>query len=206
VVIASIGLISPAEFCSILKIRSMEFRWALIAVAGVLFLGTLKGILVAVLVSMIALIIRGNRYPLLVLGRKPGTNVFRPTSRQHPEDEFFPGMLLLRPEGAIYFGNAPRLGQEMREMIRELTPRVLVLDMSAVPNLEFTALRMLVDGEERMREEGVMLWLVALNPDVLTVVQHSLLWERLGRERMFFSLEQAVEKYQSEYGASNLDE
>ena len=90
VVIASIGLISPAEFRSILKIRSMEFRWALIAVAGVLFLGTLKGILVAVLVSMIALIIRGNRYPLLVLGRKPGTNVFRPTSRNIRKMRFSP--------------------------------------------------------------------------------------------------------------------
>ena len=196
VVIASIGLISPSEFRSILKIRSMEFRWALIAVAGVLFIGTLNGILVAVLVSLLAIIIRANLYPLLVLGRKPGTNIFRPTSKEHPEDETIPGMLLLKPEGAIYFGNAPRLGQEMRNLISEFTPRVLVMDMSAVPNLEFTALRMLTDGEEKMREMGVMLWLVAMNPDVLEVVQHSPLWERLGRERMFFTLEQAVEKYQ----------
>ena len=192
VVIASIGLISPAEFRSILKIRSMEFRWALIAVAGVLFLGTLKGILVAVLVSLVALMICANRYPLLVLGRKPGTNIFRPRSTEHPDDETIPGMLLLRPEGAIYFVNAPRLGQEIRALLREFTPRVVVLDLSAVPNLEFTALRMLTDGEEKTREEGVLLWLVAMNPEVLTVVRHSPLWERLGRERMFFTLEEAV--------------
>jgi sulfate permease, SulP family len=196
VVIASIGLINPAEFRSILKIRSMEFRWALIAVAGVLFLGTLKGILVAVLVSLLAIIVRANLYPLLVLGRKPGTHVFRPTSKEHPEDETFPGMLLLRPEGAIYFGNAPRLGQEIRNLIDTFHPRVLVLDLGAVPNLEFTALRMLTDGEEKMREMGTQLCLVAMNPDVLAVVQRSPLWERLGRERMFFTLEQAVEKYQ----------
>ncbi len=196
VVIASIGLISPAEFRSILKIRSMEFRWALIAVAGVLFLGTLNGILVAVLVSLLAIIIRANLYPLLILGRKPGTNIFRPTSKEHPEDEMISGVLLLKPEGAIYFGNAPRLGQEMRNLINEFHPRVLVMDLSAVPNLEFTALRMLTDGEEKMREMGTMLCLVAMNPDVLEVVQHSPLWERLGRERMFFTLEQAVEKYQ----------
>jgi len=202
VVVASIGLISPAEFRAILKIRSMEFRWALFAVAGVLLLGTLKGILVAVLVSLMALMIRANLYPLLILGRKPGTNVFRPRSKEHPEDEFFPGLLLLRPEGAIYFANAPRLGQRMRALLNEHSPRVIVLDLSAVPNLEFTALRMLTDGEEKLREEGTMLWLVAMNPDVLTVVQHSPLWERLGRERMFFTLEQAVEKYQSETGVS----
>jgi len=202
VVIASIGLISPAEFRVILKIRTMEFRWALIAVVGVLLLGTLKGILVAVLVSLVALIIRANLHPLHVLGRKPGTNVFRPLSPEHPEDETFPGLLILRPEGAIYFVNAPRIGQKMRTLINEFTPRVLMMDMSAVPDLEVTALRMLTNGEEKLREDGTMLWLVALNPEVLKVVQNSLLWERLGRERMFFTLEQAVEKYQRELGVS----
>jgi len=200
VVIASIGLISPAEFRAILQIRSMEFRWALIAVAGVLVLGTLKGILVAVLVSLVALIIRANRHPLLVLGRKPGTNVFRARSPEHPEDETFPGLLLLRPAGAIYFGNAPSLGHKIRALLNEHTPKVIILDLSAVPDLEFTALRKLSDGEENMREAGTMLWLVSLNPEVLTVVQHSPLGERLGRERMFFTLEQAVEKYQKEHG------
>jgi MFS superfamily sulfate permease-like transporter len=205
VVIASIGLISPAEFRAILQIRSMEFRWALIAVAGVLVLGTLKGILVAVLVSLVALIIRANRHPLLVLGRKPGTNVFRPRSPDHPEDETFPGLLLLRPAGAIYFANAPSLGQKMRALINEFTPKVVVLDLGAVPELELTALRMLTDGEEKMREAGTRLWLVALNPEVLTVVQHSPLEARLGRERMFFTLEQAVEKYQKS-GAGTITE
>ena len=200
VVIASIGLISPAEFRAILKIRSMEFRWALIAVAGVLLLGTLKGILVAVLVSLLGLIVRANRYPLHVLGRKPGTSVFRPRSEEHPEDETFPGLLLLRPHGAISFVNAPRLGHELRALIGDFAPRVVMLDLSAVPNLEFTALRMLTDGEEKLREEGIMLWLVSMNPDVLNVVQHSPLWERLGRERMFFTLEQAVERYQQQAG------
>ena len=53
--------------------------------------------------------------------------------------------------------------------------------------------------EEKMREAGTTLWLVGMNPGVFTVVQKSLLGERLGRERMFFSLEQAVEKYERDY-------
>jgi MFS superfamily sulfate permease-like transporter len=200
VVIASIGLVSPAEFRSILRIRSMEFRWALIAMVGVLLLGTLKGILVAVLVSLVALMVRGSRHQLVVLGRKPGTNVFRPRSAEHPEDEAFPGLLLVRPEGGIYFANVHRLGQQLRSFIEKFKPRVLVLHMRAVPELEYTALRVLTDGEERLRENGTELWLVGMNPGVLTVVKHSPLGERLGRERMFFTLEQAVGKYQQEYG------
>jgi MFS superfamily sulfate permease-like transporter len=199
VVITSIGLISLTEFRAILQIRSMEFRWALIAMTGVLLLGTLKGILVAVLVSLVGLIVSVNRRPLIPLGRKPGTNFFRPLSPEHPEDETFPGMLLLRPEGGIFFANAKRLGQQMRALLYEFKPRVLALHMRAVPDLEITALRMLIDGEEKMREAGTTLWLVGMNPEVLRVVQHSPLWERLGRERTFFNLEQAVEKYQRDY-------
>jgi high affinity sulfate transporter 1 len=198
VVIASIGLISPAEFLAIRRIRFMECRWAIVAMIGVLILGTLKGVLVAVLVSLVALMIHGNRYPLLVLGRKPGTNVFRPVSPEHPEDEMFPGLLLLRPEGAIYFANAPRLAQKLRDLLNELTPRVLVMDLSAVPLVEYTALTMLIDGEEKMRDLGTTLWLVGLNPEVLEVIQRSGLGGRLGRERMFFTLEQAVDKYRKE--------
>jgi high affinity sulfate transporter 1 len=196
VVVASIGLCSPAQFLAIRRIRSMEFHWALVAVIGVVLLGTLKGVLVAVVVSLVGLMVHGNRYPVHVLGRKPGTNVFRPRSPEHPEDETYPGLLLLRPEGLIYFGNVPRLAQQMRELRLAAAPRVLALDLGAVVNLEFTALKMLIEAEEKLRTDGITLWLVALNPEVLEVIQHSGLGERLGRERMLFTLEQAVERYQ----------
>jgi anti-anti-sigma factor len=185
-----------ADFRAILQIRSVEFRWALIAMVGVLLLGTLKGILVAVLVSMVSLAIRGSLHPLLVLGRKPGTNVFRARSPEHPQDETFPGLLLVQPEGAIHFANAQRLGQQLRAVINEFNPRVVVIYMRAVHELEYTALRMLADGEEQLRENGIELWLVGMNPGVLKVIKLSPLGERLGHGRMFFTMEQAVERYQ----------
>lgn len=195
VIIASVGLVSPAEFRAVHTIRTMEFHWALITAFGVMVLGTLNGLLMAVLVSMVSLIVRANRHHIHVLGRKPGTNVFRPLSPEHPEDETYPGILLLRPEGAIFFANAPRLIQEMRKLIAEFTPRVLVLDLSAVPDMEYTALMMLTDGEEQVREAGTEISLVAMNPYVLEVIRRSPLWERLGRGRMFFTLDQAVERF-----------
>src|SRR4029453_1353381 len=51
VIVYSVGLIQPAEFRAIRSVRSMEFRWALIAAAGVLVFGTLKGIVVAIIAS-----------------------------------------------------------------------------------------------------------------------------------------------------------
>jgi len=114
VIVASVGLISPQEFRSILRVRSMEFRWALIAMVGVMVLGTLQGILAAVLVSILALAIHANRRPVYVLGRKPGTTTFfRPLSAEHPADETFPGLLLLKLEGNVHFANATRFGDLM---------------------------------------------------------------------------------------------
>ncbi len=79
--------------------------------------------------------------------------------------------------------------------MNEAQPKVVVLDLSAVPDLEYTALKALSEGEKRQREHGGSTWLVGLNPGVLQMVQRSSLGQELGRERMHFSLELAVAKY-----------
>jgi sulfate permease, SulP family len=74
-----------------------------VAFAGVVFVGTLKGIVVAIIVSLVTLAHQVADPSVYVLRRKPGTNVFRPQSPEHPDNESFPGLLLLRPEGPIFF-------------------------------------------------------------------------------------------------------
>jgi MFS superfamily sulfate permease-like transporter len=195
VIIYSIGLIQPAEFKAILGVRRTEFTWALAALAGVVLLGTLKGILVAITVSLVALAYQSATPPVYTLGRKPGTNVFRPRSQEHPEDETFPGLLLLRLEGRVFFANAAIIGQKIRSLVEESKPRTVALDLSYVPDFEYTALKMLTEAEKKERAKGISLWLVGLNPGVLAMVQRSPLGEALGREAMQFNLELAVAKY-----------
>ena len=197
VVVYSVGLIKPAEFRTIRRARRMEFAWALAALVGVLLLGTLQGILVAIVISLVALAHQVADPPVHVLGRKRGTNVFRPRSQEHLEDETFPGLLLLRPEGRIFFANAERVGEKMRPLIAQAKPTVVALDLAGVFDLEYTALKMLTEAEKRQRAAGVLLWLVGLTPGVLSMVQRSALGKTLGRERMFFNLEQAVVEYQA---------
>jgi high affinity sulfate transporter 1 len=201
VIVYSIGLIDPAAFRSILAIRRAEFIWAIAALLGVVLLGTLKGILVAIAVSMATLAIQAAAPQLYVLGRKRGTDVFRPLSDDH-DDETFPGLLMLRPEGRVFFVNAERLGDRIRDLVDEMHPRVIALDLSRVHDLEYTALKMLIDGEQRMRDAGVDVWLVGLNPEVLEVVRRSPLAATLGRERMHFNLAMAVAHYESMTSAS----
>jgi SulP family sulfate permease len=206
VVVYSVTLIRPAEFRQIIRVRRTEFYWAVIAFAGVAVLGTLKGILVAVIVSLLALAYQAYDPPVYALGRKRGTDVFRPLSDEHPDDETWPGLLIIRAEGRIFFANAQRIGDKMWPLIERYKPSVLLIDFSAVFDIEYTALKMLTEAEEKVRRDGITLWLAALTPDVLTMVMRSSIGETLGRERMFFNLQTAVEKYERGMPSNTADE
>ena len=196
VIFYSVTLIQPAEFRAIRSVRTMEFRWALIACVGVLVLGTLKGIVAAIIVSMIGLSSQ-TAYPRVsVIGRKRGADVLRPLSPEHPEDETFEGLLIVRPEGRLFFVNAQYVAERINALIEQHKPRVLAVDMSRVPDIEYSALQALMEGEKRATERGVMVWLVGLNPGVLAVVRNAGLDQSLGRERMLFNARVAIERYQ----------
>lgn len=196
VVAYSIELIKPAEFIEVRRVRRAEFNWALVAFAGVVLLGTLKGIIVAVIVSLLALAQQAYNPPVYAVGRKRGTQFFRALSAAHPDDETWPGLLIVRVEGRLFFANAQRVADKIRPLIERAQPSVVVLDSRAVIDIEFTAIKALVEAEQRLRKAGIALWLVALNPEVLAVVRRSALGAALGRERMMISLQAAIEKFE----------
>jgi MFS superfamily sulfate permease-like transporter len=195
VIVYSFGLIKPIEFREILNIRRTEFSWAIVAFAGVVLVGTLKGIIVAIIVSLVTLAYHVADPPVYVLRRKPGTNVFRPQSPEHPEDESFPGLLLLRPEGPIFFANAAQIAHKIEPLVRETQPKVVAVDASGVLDMEYTALKMFAQVAKRQSQDGIQLWLIGMNPAVLAVVQRSPLGQMLQREGMHFNLEIAVARY-----------
>ena len=197
VIVYSLGLIQPAEFAEIRGIRKAEFRWALFAFAGVVLLGTLQGIVVAVIVSLLSLAQQAYNPPIYVLGRKRGTSVFRPLSDSHPDDETWPGLLMVRIEGRIFFANAQQVGEVVWPMVEKTKPEVVLLDFRAVTDLEYTALKMLREAEEKVRGQGRELWLAGLNPSVYEMVRASKLGATLGRERMYLDMQAAVDSFEN---------
>jgi high affinity sulfate transporter 1 len=195
VIVYSIGLIAPHEFVDIRRVRTAEFRWAVVAFAGVVLLGTLQGIVVAVVLSLLSLASQAYNPRVYPLGRKPGTTIYRPLSDGHPGDETWPGLLIVRVEGRVFFANAQRVGDLVWPLLEEHAPRVVLLDCGAVTDLEYTALKMLTEAEERLRKEGRELWLAAMNPGVSAMVEHSKLGAALGSQRMFPNLDAAVDRF-----------
>jgi sulfate permease, SulP family len=197
VVVTTLPQLRATDFRSILRVRRTEFLWALAACAGVVLVGTLQGILVAIAISILTLIEQANHPPVYAVRRKPGTNVFHPESSDHPGDETIPGLLIVRTEGRMHFANAPRVRERVEMLIEEAHPRVVILECSAIPDIEYTALRTFARAEERMREAGITLWLATLNPQALEVVRRSPLGQAVGNERMFHNLIDAVKAYET---------
>ncbi|HEV7310082.1 SulP family inorganic anion transporter [Ensifer sp.] len=201
VIVYSVGLIKPADFWSVRKVRRMEFHWALAAFLGVLLFGTLQGIIVAIILSFIGLARQASTAKVYVVGRKRGTDRLRPLSPGDPpgdlDDETFEGLLILRPEGRLFFGNAQQVADQAQALVAAQKPRVLVLDMSRVFDIEYSALQMMMEGERRIREHGVSVWLAELNPGVLAYVRASGFADQLGPDRLFVNTRTALQRYLS---------
>ncbi|MFN2196673.1 MAG: SulP family inorganic anion transporter [Anaerolineales bacterium] len=206
VLVAAVGLVSVSEFREMAQVRRTEVIWALLAFGGVIVLGVLEGILVAVLFSLLTLLSQVARPPVYALTRKPGTDVFRPLG-DHPDDETFPGLLITRTEGRVFFANVSGVIGKLRQLIQLTSPQpqVVVLDCAAIPDFEYTALKALAKFEEQLHNAGILLWLAAINPNVLPLLKRAPLGNKLGDERIFPNLEQAVESYlqRFEQGVSN---
>ena len=197
IIVASASMIKPAKFRAIARIRTTELAWALVTFAGVIVIGTLEGILIAVAISVLTLMFQANHPPVYQVAYDRAKGVFR-RKGDGDQEETFPGLLVLRTEGRLTFANVDRAREGMQALAVEANPQVIVLECSGIPDIEYTALMALTEAEENLRARGVTLWLAAVNPDLLKRIQASPLGERLGRDRMFFNLYKVVEFWEEQ--------
>jgi sulfate permease, SulP family len=197
VIVAVTGLVDLAALRRILDIRVRDFGLALVALAGVLVLGVLQGVLLAVIVSMLTLVYGANHPPIEVLGRRPGTGSWRDLDR-HPDDETVPGLMVVRPVASIYFANAPRIRRRLLDLVDAAAPPpdVLLVDFGAVPDIDITALDLLPMVDADLRGRGITLWLANINArplDMLRRLPDAEAWER----RLFRELDDAATAFAS---------
>ncbi len=144
VFVAVAGLIDVREIARLRRVSRLEFRVALVALVSVLLMGVLRGVLVAVIVSIL-LLLRRTAFPhVAVLGRIPGTTRWSDLAR-HPDNVRAPGVLAFRVEASVLYFNAEHVLHEMLHRI-DLEPDgvgLVVLDLSTSPYVDIAGARML---------------------------------------------------------------
>jgi MFS superfamily sulfate permease-like transporter len=154
------GLFDPAELVFLWRASRPEFRVALVALAGVLTLGVLRGVVVAAILSLVNLIRRAERPPMAVLGRIAGTDRFR-SLENHPEAQTLPGVLVFRVEGGIVYFNVENVRAELLRRAEEAAQplRLVVFDLAAVPLVDLAGARLLATLRDELGARGARLLL-----------------------------------------------
>jgi sulfate permease, SulP family len=162
VLVAAIGLVNLAPLRRIRSVRQRDFWLGLVALGGVLTFGVLRGVLVAVLISLLVLLHELD-HPHVVAGQSA------------------PGLLVVRPEGRLFFANARRVVDQIGAIVvdQQPPPRVVLLDLTVVPDLEITALDRLADLAEDLHDQGMILWVAAPSQRPLEMLRRAA--ELLGR-------------------------
>lgn len=195
VIFIAMGMVKLGPFKEIARVRRTELAWAIITVAGVVLVGTLEGILIAVVISVLTLIYQANRPPVYAVAYNREHKLFR-RAGENVADETVPGLLILRVEGRLMFANAENVADKLRALVEQTQPRVIVLECSGIPDIEYTALVMLAEAEQRLRDRGIALWLASVNPDLRPVLARSTLTVASDPDRLFANLHKALETWE----------
>ncbi len=129
------------------------------AIGGVLVYGTLGGIVVAVILSLIVLLWNLNHPAIVPLGRDPVTGGYRDLGLE-PDLETVPGLLIVRVEGRLFFANARSVTNRLLELVDRTrpTPSVLLVDASSVNDADVTAAEALEELHDTLQRRDVELW------------------------------------------------
>jgi high affinity sulfate transporter 1 len=198
VLVAVSGLINLREMRHLWRVSRFEFSVAMVAFAGVLLLGILKGVLLAAIVTILMLL-RRVAYPhVAFLGRIPNTRRFSDLAR-HPDNERIPGVLIFRVEAAVLYFNADNVRQAVLNHVRtEKAPRLVIGDLSNAPYVDLSGARMLEKLSDDLAEGGAVLRLAEAHAEVRDLLRAEDLETRVGRIDRFTSVADAVEDFEKQ--------
>jgi len=188
------GLIDVTALRRFASVRAVDAAPALAALVGVLVLGVLPGLGIAVGLSLAVLVYRSSRPHAAVLGRVPNAKTYSDTTR-HPENETFPGLLVFRLDGQLFFANAGFAVDRLNELLSDIqpSPRVVIWNMESTTDLDVTAAETLLRLVHNLRDSGRDLVFARVGSLVLDVFRRSGMLELLGKDHLFLTVDGAVE-------------
>ncbi len=196
VLVAVKGLIDVRAIARLRTLSRFEFRVATLALVGVLFLGILKGILLASIASVVMLIRRAADPHVAFLGRIPGTRRFSDLAR-NPDNESVEGVLLFRAESALLYFNVENVLRAVLARVRETAPKLVVCDLSTSPHVDVAGAAMLESLSDALARRGAALRVVDARGATRDLLRAEGLEEKVGRIDRFSSVADVLDAFRS---------
>src|SRR4051794_10713692 len=188
-----VGMIDVRELRRLYRVARFDFWIAVAAIVGVLSAGVLTGVVVGMALSLGWLIYVATKPPMPLLGREPGTHVFRDLD-ENPGDETFPGVVVLRLDSGLFFATSQALEDRVRALAQDGSPppRAVVLDLEGVNFIDSQGAEQLAAILELVESNDATLRLARVKPSVLAVLLADGFVDRLGAERIHGNVQRAV--------------
>lgn len=199
IIVASVNLIDIQEFRSLNLVRHSEFYLSLFTLFGVLVIGIVPGIVLAVIFSLVDFIYRIYRPCSSVLGAMDGEYGYEwiaPSSHS----QLMPGLIVYGFDAPLFFANAPYLMAQIRDLVSSADQpiRCLLLDMEAVPDIDTTAADTLKEIYQELLGKGITLAIARANKHLRETMRLTGLEDLIGAGNFFPSIRSGVKAFKEE--------
>jgi high affinity sulfate transporter 1 len=203
-VLAAIVLLAVASLFKLSELRRLwrhhrgEFFVALMALAGVLWAGLLKGVLIGAVISLVLLIRRVSTPHVAFLGRIPGVRRYSDLSR-HETNEPIPEVLAFRVEAGIVYFNVEHILEAVLARVdaMEPPPKVAICDLSTSPNVDMAGAHFFLGLHAELKKRGIAFRLVEVRSQVRDILRLEGVDEKVGRIDRFTTLADAIDDFRN---------
>jgi high affinity sulfate transporter 1 len=208
VIVAVSGMVKIAKLKHLYQVRRADFVLGIVALLAVLTFETLQALLIAVVVSLLALVLRASNPRLAVLGREPNRLALSDI-RRHPENRTLPGLLVVRPENGLFFANAAGIQETIiAEVTSSAVPvKAVLLDLGATTDLDVPSADMLEKLHEELSSRNVRFMLTRMIMPVRQMLELAGVMEKIKPQDVIIDPTEAIVDYlSSQYNDADIME
>ncbi len=187
-------IIASRKLQQVRLLSRVEFWFGVLALAGVLLIDVLQGMVIGLLASLLFVVYRSSRPHISSLGRVPGTPGAYTDLTRHPENTPVTGVLILRVDGPIYYASALTVRDRVKAMIdaAEPPPRAVIFDASAQDQIDLTSTHMFKSLIKELCTKGITVYLADVHTPVRQFSRRAGLLEVIREDQVFPTVDIAV--------------
>ena len=199
------GMMDVPEMRRLARVARFDFWIAIAAIAATLLVGVLAGVLIGIGLSLVWLISVATRPPMPLLGREPGTEVFRALD-EHSSDEQYPEVVVLRMDGGLFFATSDALEDRVREVALSTSDVTgIVLDCEGMNFIDSQGSAKMREILELTTQAGITLRLARVKPAVRDLLVRDGVLARIGEENTHGNVDHAVAAQMAAKGGRRVD-